>query len=419
MELGGTLMKVVVKVRDVVAMARRFEDSPSEAMREIVAQVHHGFKKTLDRVMEAEIGVFLGQPAEAGIKRNGFTSRTFAIRGIGAIQLRVPRDRAGRFQSRVVPAKRRYDEAIEKDMALLHLAGLSTRMLAILSQKLLGIRVSAEEVSNSLHTVVPAAKAFLERRLDERRFKYLWIDGTNFHVRRTTVDLEPTLVVVGADETDRKSALAMVQGDKDSRPAWEMVFAGLKERGLDGSAVRLGVMDGLPGLADAFREAFPKARAARCWVHKARNVFPRVPKRYQAEFKVAWDAIQYAEGVPAARAAFAALEERWGAVCDDAVECFRRDLDALLVHYEFPREHWEALRTTNPIERVNKEFKRRSKAMETVSPAGLKALLAFTALRLEFGWVMTPLTSNKLTHLRYREHLNVKRIEALTEGLLQ
>lgn len=78
-------------------------------------------------------------------------------------------------------------------------------------------------------------------------------------------------------------------------------------------------------------------------------------------------------------------------------------LSSLLVHYEFLREHWEALRTTNPLERVNKEFKRRSKAMQTVSSDSLKALLAFTALRLEFGWATTPITSNTLTHLAYRE----------------
>jgi putative transposase len=94
-----------------------------------------------------------------------------------------------------------------------------------------------------------------------------------------------------------------------------------------------------------------------------------------------------------------------------------RDLAALLVHYDFPKEHWEALRTTNPIERVNKEFKRRSKAMETMGPDGLKALLAFTALRIEYGWATTPITSNKLTNLVYRERLE-KHIEAVTRALL-
>jgi putative transposase len=411
------LMKVVVKVKDVVALTKMFESSPREAMLALVGQMRDAFRSTLERVMDSEIEMFLGQPAEANNKRNGYVSRTFAIKGMGAVRFRMPRDREGRFESKVVPPRKRYDEALERDMAVLHLAGLSTRMLSLLSKTLLGVQVSREEVSRSMHALVPAAKTFLARPLGERKFKYLYVDGTNFHVRRTTVDREPTLVVIGVDETDHKSILAMEQGDKDSRAAWEMVFHSLKERGLDASAVRLGIMDGLPGLADAFREAFPSARVSRCSVHKARNVFPRVPHRYQAEFKMNWDAMIHADNGEAARKSFSALQSRWTKTCADAVACIERDLDELLVHYEFPQEHWEALRTTNPIERVNKEFKRRSRAMETIGPDGLKVLLAFTALRIEYGWAITAINSPKLAHLRYRA-LETERMEAITRGLL-
>lgn len=416
-----SLMKLVVKFQDVVDVVKRFEASPAQAMRELVAQVQSGAKEALERVMEAEIELFLGQDAEAANKRNGYRSRTFVVKGVGAVQLRVPRDRAGRFETKVVPVGRRYDVALEKDLALLHMAGLSTRMLSQISHHVLGLRVSPQEVSNALKTIVPQAKAFLDRPLGERRFKYLYIDGTNFLVRRTTVEREPTLVVIGVDETDRKSVLAMVQGDKDSRGAWAVVFAMLKERGLDGSAVELGIMDGLPGLAEAFLEAFPRARICRCWVHKLRNVMPLVPKRYQAEFKADWDKIAYADGRAVAQEAFTALKTRWLPLCDDAVARFEKDLDALLTHYDFPREHWNALRTTNPIERVNKEFKRRSKAMEQMGSDGLKALLAFTALRLEFGWATTPINSAKLANLLLaptrRDHASAQ-LDAITQSLI-
>jgi len=143
-----------------------------------------------------------------------------------------------------------------------------------------------------MQTIVPAAKRFLERPLGDRRWVYLYVDGTHFRVRRTTVDREPTLVVLGVDATWRKSVLCMVQGDKDNRRAWEAVFAELKLRGLAAACVQLGIMDGLPGLEEAFLQAFPHAKTARCWLHQARNVFPRVPRRYQAAFKSDWDAIQ-------------------------------------------------------------------------------------------------------------------------------
>ena len=356
MWLGNKLMKVIIKVKDVVELARRFERSPGEAMHELVNQVRQGFRTGLESIMDAEMELFLGKPTQRGNRRNGYTTRTYAIKGLGSVTVRVPRDRKGKFLSNVVPPRRHYDEGIERDMALLHLAGLSTRMLSLTSRHLLGIHVSPQEVSNSLRTIIPAAKSFMDRPLGSRRFKYLYLDGTNFHIRRRTVELEPTLVVIGVDESDHKSLLAMVQGDKESRSAWEMVFAHMRERGLEAEAVQLGVMDGLAGLGAAFREAFPKAKVARCWVHKASNVFPRVPRRFQAEFKKDWDAIQYAESAEKAREAFLALKDRWMESCADAVECLEKDLDDLLVHYEFPRGHWEALRTTNPIERVNKEF---------------------------------------------------------------
>lgn len=418
MGLKDTLMKIVVKVHDVVDLVKRFEASPREAMREVVAHAREAVRATLQEVMDAEIALFLGEDAQAGNKRNGYVDRTYAIKGVGAVQLRVPRDRAGQFKSAVVPSDRRHDEDLERDLALLHLAGLSTRMLARISDQILGVRVSHAEVSRSLATLVPAARQFLDRPLGDRRFKYLYCDGTFFRVRRGTVDAEPTLVVLGVDDQDRRSILAMVQGDKDAAGAWRMVFARLKERGLDPTAVQLGLMDGLPGLATAFREAFPQARVARCWVHKARNVLPLVPKRLQKGFLVDWHAIAYAADGTAARAAFAALKARWGATCGDAVASLERDLEALLVHYEFPKAHWDALRTTNPIERINREFKRRSKTMETIGADGLKVLLAFTALRLEFGWATTPITSGKLAHIGSRAAWEARQLEAVTKGLM-
>lgn len=410
-------MKIVVRVADVVGLARRFEESPTLAMREVVGHMRAAVAETLEQVMKAEIDLFLGREEQISNKRNGYASRTFGIKGVGTIRLRVPRDRDGQFSSNVVRGSRRYDEATERDIALLNLAGLSTRTLAQLSSSLLGVRVSAQEVSNALHTIVPAAKAFLGRRLDARKWMYLYVDGTNFRVRRSTVGIEPTLVVLGVDETGRKSVLSMVQGDKDSRVAWTAVFAELKARGLDPSAVQAGIMDGLPGLGDAFLDAFPKATVLRCWVHKARNVMPHVPRRYQAAFQVAWNEIAYADGLDSARIALEQLRQAWRKNAPDALSCLERDIDALLAHYTFPREHWDALRTTNPIERVNKEFKRRSKSMEVVSGEGLKAILAFTALRLEYGWLQTPITSNKLNSLKYRE-IREQQLASLTKSLL-
>jgi len=416
--LSEALMKIVVKVRDVVTLATLFRESPAAAMQQVTEQMRDAVAATLERVMDAEIDLFLGEPAQRGNKRNGYVSRSYGMKGVGEVRLRVPRDRKGAFESSVVPRGRRYDEATERDLALLHLAGISTRTLSRVSGAVLGVPVSPQEVSESIDKVVPAAKRFLERPLGDRKWTYLYVDGTNFRVRRTTVDREPTLVVIGVDDRGRKSAIAMVQGAADSREVWAAVFSQLKERGLRSEHVSLGIMDGLPGLANAFLDAFPTAKVARCWVHKARNVLPLVARRYRAAFKADWDAIAYATDEVAARTAFATLKTRWGGSCGDAVERLERDIEALLVHYSFPKEHWAALRTTNPIERVNKEFKRRTKSMETISSDKLKALLAFTALRLEFGWMSSSISSESFGLEGYRQLREGHELDVVAAQLL-
>ena len=128
-EVKTTAMKFVVRVADVVELARKFEQSPKVAMREVVSHMRDGFRDALENVMKAEIELFLGRPEETTNKRNGYTTRTFGVKGVGTLALRVPRDREGRFSTNVVPANRHYDAATEKDLALLNLAGLSTRMM--------------------------------------------------------------------------------------------------------------------------------------------------------------------------------------------------------------------------------------------------------------------------------------------------
>jgi len=413
MEIREQIMKVIIKINDVIDLAKRFEESPRQVISELGQQVRAGVTEAIEKILSAEIGLFLGRDADKTNKRNGYRVRTFAIKGLGALKLSVPRDRLGRFESKIVPAGLRYDAALENDLALLHLAGLSTRMLSHVSRRVLGINISAQEVSNSLKTIVPAARGFLERPLNDRHFKYLYVDGTNFSVRRTTVAKEPTLVVIGVDAADKKSIIAMVQGDKDSKAAWQMVLATLKERGLKSDLITLGIMDGLPGLADAFIEAFPQATVARCWIHKLRNVMPLVPRRYQSEFKKDWDKMAYAGSKEGAEAAFIKFSERWKNICGDAISRFEKDKTALFCHYDFPKAHWNALRTTNPIERVNKEFKRRSKSMETTGADGLKVLLAFTALRLEYGWAMVPISSPTLANLE----LSPRRLKEIPDNL--
>ena len=152
-------------------------------------------------------------------------------------------------------------------------------------------------------------------------------------------------------------------------------------------------MDGLPGLESVFREEFPAADTARCWFHAMSNALAKTPKRLTDAFHVLAKRVMYASGEAAAREAFTALEEAMGEDAARAVACLKKDLDSLVSHYRYPERLWRALKTSNAVERIHKEVKRRAKAMEAMGETTLTTLVAFTALRLEMKWQHRPIDS--------------------------
>ena len=215
----------------------------------------------------------------------------------------------------------------------------------------------------------------------------LFVDGTNFKIQRAgSTEKEPALVVLGLDTQNRMSILAIEPGRKDSAECWSTVFEDLKRRGLKAEEVRIGIMDGLPGLEKVFGEHFDRAVAARCWVHAMRNAMAKVPERFAEAFKGMTREVMYAENEEGARQAFERLKRTFGRDAERAVLCLEKDLEALLVHYRFDKLLWRTLRSTNPIERVNKEFKRRTKSMESLGEKTMRMVTAFIALRLEYHW---------------------------------
>lgn len=184
---------------------------------------------------------------------------------------------------------------------------------------------------------------------------------------------------------------------------------------LNPQSVQIGIMDGLPGLESAFRESFVNAKSARCWVHSLRNAMAKTPERLRIAFKKRAHQIMYARSENDAREAFKALKSAMGNDADRAVLCLERDIESLLVHYKFDQKFWRTLRTTNPIERVNKELKRRTKSMETVGERTLNVVLAFVAMRLEYHWQLVPVDSVHLEKIGSRKQ---NQIEAVVADLL-
>ena len=365
----------------------------------ITKEVKRVTGNVINDILNSEMAIFLGKPEEIKNKRNGFEERIFGLKGVGAIRIRMPVDRLRKFESTLIPKGERVDPRLKEDMAVLHLAGLSTRTLSMISKRIFQIEIGKDLVSGSMATVREKALKWLERPLD-KKYWALYIDGTNFNLQRKgETQKEPTLIVLGVSEDNSKSILSMVPGRKDSAQVWGEVFKDLIKRGLDPSAIKIGIMDGLPGLEAEVKKTFSNALTARCWVHAKKNAVAKCPARLSEAFETFLSKVMYATSKTNAKEAFLRLKSALNGEAERAVGCIEKDLDSLLVHYQFEERFWQALKTTNPIERVNRELKKRSRSMGSMGEETLMCLQVFTALRLEMNWRLTKIDSPKIKNL--------------------
>ena len=383
-----SIIKFQVSVPEAVKAIAQFRENRLKAFNQISEDLRGSLEATINHLLNLEMSLFLGEAEQADNKRNGFKERDYTFKGIGTIRVNLPQDRKSRFESSIIQKSEQIDPRIKEDIAVLHLAGLSNRTLAMISKRILGLEVSKTNIQGSLSVIQDSAISWLERPLKEEYWA-LYIDGTNFKIqRRGSTDREPSVVVLGIDKNDHRSVLAIEPGQKDNVDCWRTVFDSLISRGLNPSKVRIGIMDGLPGLEKAFRESFTEAVTARCWVHSTRNAMNKCPARLKNAFKALLNTVMYADSLEEAKVQFKALKKDMGNDAHRAVNCLEKDLDSLLAHYSFERSYWRTLKTTNPIERINKELKRRTKSMETLGESTLTSVVAFTALKLEMGWKM-------------------------------
>jgi len=391
-------MKVEISVPEVVEIFKEIQEQPERLFEMIRVDIRENVGEYLSKLMDMELSHFLGREwyehGQGDVNhRNGSYGRNFTLKGIGEVQVEVPRDRKTEFKTQVIPRSKRYEDELRQDLSFMFLTGVSTRSLSMISTRLIGRKISAGEVSNANKELIDAVEKWRTRDLSGEPIKYLFLDGVNFDMRIDgSIEKVPVLVAIGVTETGQKLVLGFQAGDKESAPTWREFFKDLKGRGLDGSNMVLGVMDGLPGLEKVFKEEFPKAKVQRCQVHVARNVLAKVPRKLKKAVADDMRSIFYASSKPKAMEFFDIFRERWQQDLPSAVRCLENSIEACLTFFICPEEEWISLRTTNIIERLNKEFKRRTKSMEIV--AGENAcytLLAFICLKMELHWRSNPI----------------------------
>lgn len=221
----------------------------------------------------------------------------------------------------------------------------------------------------------------------------MFVDGTLFSMRIAgSIDKEPVLVAICVTESGHRTVLGLQAGDKESASNWRELFKDIKKRAFDSSHITLGIMDGLPGLERVFKEEFPRAKVQRCQVHVARKILAKVPKKLRKSIADEVRSIFYASSKAKALSFFEAFKSRWEKELPSAVKCLESSLDSCLKYLQFPEEEWVYLRTTNVIERVNKEFKRRTRPMEIVAGEQFcYTLLTFICLKMELRWRTKPI----------------------------
>lgn len=395
-----SILKVEISIPELRKALISFKENRKKALHQFSEEIKDTVETSINALLNAEIEMFLGDPSQSNNKRNGyFPEREYVLKGLGGIKVRMPRDRKSLFKSDVIPSHEKMDPRLQEDIAVLHVAGLSTRTLAMISKRLLGVELNKDNVSGSLDLLSAESQNWLVRPLPAKYWA-LYVDGTNFRIqRRGSTMKEPSLVVLGVDQNNYRAILAIEPGTKDNVESWRAVFRSLKERGLDSASVRLGIMDGLPGLESLFKEEFSNSITQRCWVHSLRNASAKCPKRLREGFTERAHKIMYAASEDSARIAFQALKGFMDGEARKAVYCLEKDLEALLAHYRFDAALWSALRTTNAIENINRQFKRRTKGMETLGEETLEVVLAYVALKIEFGWRKHPITSKAFKKL--------------------
>ncbi len=332
-------------------------------------------------LLNEEVEAFIGagryeRNAGRRDRRNGTYTRRLGT-SVGEIELPVPRTRHG-FRTQVFHRYQRRQAELDRAMGEMFVKGVSTTQVGEIMEALTGVRPSPSTVSRVFHTLESEFAAWKQRPL-EVHYLYAFADGTYFSViYQAEGQKMPILAIVGINPRGEREVLGFCVGERENQRAWEDLLADLKRRGVQ--QVDLWVTDGNQAMLNALALQFPASKRQRCIKHKMENVLGYVPASQQASIEPELKAIFYQDSREKADQELAAFIEKYSGVYPTAVECLQRDLEACLTFYAFPKEHWKTIRTTNVIERLFEEVKRRSHKMAAAFRNEESCLLMFYAV---------------------------------------
>ena len=350
------------------------------------AVVHQVVQEVLEGEMDETVGARKGQRTEERLGyRSGYYSRTLITR-VGKIELRVPQDRAGQFRTEVFERYQRSEKALVSALAEMYIQGVSTRKVKAITEELCGHAFSASTISQINQTLDGELQKFAQRRL-EQSYPYLILDARYEKVRvEGVIRSQAVMVAVGIHGEGRREILAVELANRESVSSWEDFLKGLKERGLLG--VEYVVSDDHPGLKAAISKLLPGASWQRCYVHFLRNALDHLPRKVQddclTELKWLYDRRDLAE----AHRDLQGWLTRWGAKYGKLCQWVEENIEETFTFYRLPREHHKHLKSTNMLERLNEEIKRRTHVVRIFpNEAACLRLVRALAQEIHEDWI--------------------------------
>lgn len=352
-----------------------FQQYIRETMRNVV-------RLASTTILEEEVTAFIGaapyeQTLTRGDYRNGTYTRDLDT-SVGRLEdLSVPRTRHG-FRTQVFERYQRRRPEVDASLGEMFIQGVSTRNIGTVMEQLTGLEPSASTVSRIHHKLEDEFTAWKQRKLAPH-YVYCFADGTYFSVIYNHDGCKmPILAVIGIRPDGVREVLAFSVGDRENADAWKLLLDDLKNRGVE--RVDLWITDGNVAMLNAIEAKFPQAQRQRCVLHKMKNVLGYVPKQQHALVEPELKAIFYQDSRTQAEQALAAFCAKYEKIYGTAIECLQRDIECCLTFYDFPRTHWRTIRTTNGIERLFEEVKKRSHKMNAAFPNETSCLLMFYAV---------------------------------------
>jgi putative transposase len=345
---------------------------------------------TLQQTLEAEMDEALAaEKSERTEHRLGYRSGYYGrglITRIGKIELRVPQDRQGRFRTEVFERYQRSEKALVMAMMEMYLQGVSTRKVKAVTEELCGHEFSSATVSRIVSGLDEELEKFARRRLEED-YPYLILDARYEKVREDgAVRSQAVLIAIGIDWEGRRNVLAVELANRESASSWKSMLADLRNRGLHG--VQLTISDDHPGLKRAIREVLPESVWQRCYVHFLRNALDYLPRKANDDCLMELRWLYDRRNVEEARRDLAAWLTKWAPRYPKLCGWVEDNIEETLSFYRLPRQHHKNLKSTNMLERIMEEIKRRTLVVR-IFPNAAACLRLVRALAVEMheNWI--------------------------------